>query len=169
MATQTKIAEFFGISKNTVKEHQEKLGLPTRDCDLQKFAIAYTAHLREIAAGRGSENGEYDLTGERARLAHHQANKTELEELQLRGELIPADVVEKTWSGIVSSFRAKMLSIPSKLAGPILGITDITEMEDELKEAVHEALQELSDYDPKQYGVRASEANSLPDSTAAGS
>ena len=103
---------------------------------------------------------DLDLGEERARLTHHQANIAELDESVKRGELIPAEVVERVWSDMIASFRAKILSIPTKAAHQFISLTSITEIQDALKEHHNEALLELSEYDPKQYGVQVSEDGS---------
>ncbi|MCP4077225.1 MAG: hypothetical protein GY744_13710, partial [Gammaproteobacteria bacterium] len=66
---------------------------------LDNSRLAYISHLREQAAGRLS-TGEFDLTSERARLAHYQANKTSLEEDVLKGDLIPSEQVLELLQGV---------------------------------------------------------------------
>lgn len=101
-----------------------------------------------------------DIVAERARLTYHQANIAELEEDIKRGELIPADVVERVWSDMVASFRAKIMSIPTKAAHQFVSLTEISEIQDALKEHHFEALQELSDYEPKDYGIETNKNSS---------
>lgn len=108
-----------------------------------------------------------DIVAERARLTHHQANIAELDESVKRGELIPAEVVEQVWSDMVASFRAKCLSIPTKAAHQFVALTDLSEIQDALKEHLAEALTELSEYEPDHYGVQASENSRGESSTAA--
>lgn len=101
-----------------------------------------------------------DIVAERARLTFHQANIAELDEEIKRGELIPSEVVEQVWSDMVASFRAKILSIPTKAAHQFVALTEINEIQDALKEHHHEALQELSEYDSKDYGIEINETGS---------
>jgi terminase small subunit / prophage DNA-packing protein len=83
--------------------------------DQAAATLAYCAHLREIAAGRGSEDGEFDLTAERARLAKEQADAAALKNAVMRGELLPADIVEQTWSTVFREWRSGLLAVPSRL------------------------------------------------------
>ena len=92
-----------------------------------------------------------DLAAERARLAHHQANKYRLESENLRGNLIEADLVESVWSGQLSNIRAKLLSLPHKAAPRAAVIEDEHQVADYLQGLIYEALSELSEYTPEQY------------------
>jgi phage terminase Nu1 subunit (DNA packaging protein) len=150
MATQKQIAEHLDLSERRIADLLVELGLPTRNCDLSTARIAYIRELREKAAGRYTE-GDLDLSKERARLTFHQANIAELDEDIKRGKLIPAETVEKVWSDMVAAFRAKILSIPTKSAHQFVAITDLSEIQDVIKEHLNEALVELSEYDPNQY------------------
>ncbi len=93
----------------------------------------------------GSDTGvETDLHTERTRLTKAQADKTELEASTLKGDLIPADEVLSRWEKMVSSFRAKMLSIPTKTSHLLINVGEFDEVESILKTHVYEALKELS-------------------------
>ena len=106
------------------------------------------------------EGAELDLGEERARLTHHQANIAELDERVQRGELIPAEIVERVWSDMVASFRAKILSIPTKAAHQFIALNNISEIQDALKEHHNEALLELSEYESTDYGIKVSKDSS---------
>ncbi len=69
------------------------------------------------------------------------------EELKLaerRGELVERDVVKTTWAGLVASFRARMLAIPSKVAPQIAVPGKVPQAVEILAAAVHEALAEVA-------------------------
>ena len=144
MATQKEIAEHLCMSIRTVQKVLKMLNLPSKGNSLDEVRKAYILHLREIASGRTGTDADFDLSAERARLAHHQANKTALEEQVLNGNLIPADEVFNQWEKMVTSFRAKMLSIPTKAGHLMLNIQEFSIAESILKSHIHEALQELS-------------------------
>ena len=91
------------------------------------------------------------LETERTRLSSAQADKTELEVEVIKGHLIPAEHVQITVDTMLSSFRSKLLSLPTKAAHAVLPLADIAEAEDVLREYINEALQELSDYDSEKY------------------
>ena len=91
----------------------------------------------------GGEGKVLDLHMERARLAHHQANKTKLEEALLSGEVVRTEEVLIVWNGLISAARAKLLAIPQKLAHRIIHAETPTEARLWLKEAIEGALNSL--------------------------
>ncbi len=102
--TQAFFAEHIGTSRATVSK-LVKSGVVNLADGLDNSRLAYISRLREQAAGRQSD-GEFDLTSERARLAHYQANKTSLEEDVLKGDLIPSEQVLELLKGVISNARA---------------------------------------------------------------
>lgn len=130
--------------------------------------LADVAPVREDAKGKlyrmrdvlvavyetASEGSSYEQ--ERTRLTKAQADKTELEVKVLNGSLIPSHKVEEVWGGMLGSFRARCLSIPTKAAHAVISVADLAEAEAILKDYVHEALSELADYDASQYSTRPS-------------
>jgi phage terminase Nu1 subunit (DNA packaging protein) len=94
------------------------------------------------------------LESERTRLASAQAEKTELEVEVIKGRLIPAENVEAVVNNMVSSFRAKMLSLPTKAAPSVVQLADVAEAETLLRDYVYEALTELSNYESEQYSTQ---------------
>lgn len=143
MATQETIAAHLDLSSRSVVDLLKKLDLPTRNCDLDLARVTYIRHLREKAAGR-SGDGEYDLTEERARLAHHQANIAALDEKVKEKSLIPIEIVVSTWQSIAMNVRAKLLSMPPQIAAKCAGGSK-DEIEAEAKELIYQALTELSE------------------------
>ena len=85
----------------------------------------------------------YDLTQERARLAHHQANKADLECEVLRANLIEVELVSDIIGGEYATVRAKLLAMPSKAAPLMVGL-DTNAIHGQLQELINEALEELS-------------------------
>lgn len=161
--TQKVVAEWLGMSPRNVRKYIEK-GIFVKEADgkldLKKCVIAYTKHLREEAAGRKSEKGDYDLVSERARLAKAQADKTELEVEVMRENLLPAEDVLQEWQACVTACRAKLLAIPTKSAFQIVNLQETHEIERFLKRAISETLTELSDYEP---APEPDDSESVPD------
>jgi len=104
-----------------------------------------------LVFGLGNESKKGSLEVERTRLTSVQAEKIELEIKVIKGQLIPAEHVREVVDTMLSAFRSKMLSLPTKAAHAVLPLADQAEAEDVLREYVNEALQELSDYDSKTY------------------
>ncbi len=95
----------------------------------------------EISKLAMSDDCAYDLTAERARLAHHQANNEKLKEDQLRGSLIPAELIVEFGSAMVGAARAKLLAVHSKIRNRFADLHQ--EVVDEIQDYHHEALEEL--------------------------
>jgi hypothetical protein len=94
MPTQQEFAAHVGITRQAVGQMAQK-GILPQGGTLDEWRLAYCANLREVAAGRQSETGGFDLTDERARLAKLQADKVEIELAELRGEVVRADDVSR--------------------------------------------------------------------------
>jgi phage terminase Nu1 subunit (DNA packaging protein) len=87
---------------------------------------------------------ELDLQQERAKLAEKQRRKLELQIAEMEGRLIPAEDVEQRWSKLAFACRAKLLSIPTRLAPEIVNCKNLAQAQAMLTDLVHEALTELS-------------------------
>ena len=90
------------------------------------------------------KQSDLELSAERARLAHHQANKTSLEEASMREALIPADEVQEAWEGMIANARSSLLALPSKSAHLVMAADSFPQVEEILKDQVYEALDELA-------------------------
>jgi phage terminase Nu1 subunit (DNA packaging protein) len=112
------VAKWLGVSQRSVTDMAER-GLAVRlghgKYDLPATVARYTAHLREVAAGRGGEAQVLDLTAERARQAKETADGLALKNEQVRRTLLPAAVVEQQWSEILLKIRGRLMAVPSRV------------------------------------------------------
>lgn len=104
----------------------------------------YITHLREIAAGRSSKEGDLDLTEERARLAKEQADAQEMKNAVSRGELLARQDVTAAITASFARVRARLLAMPSKLAPSVIGVPTLAAIKKKISDAVKEALEELA-------------------------
>ena len=132
--------------------------------DLISCTRSYIKYLQERAAGRDVE--PQDAYFERARLTKAQADKTELEVLKMKGELIPTEQAELLWSGLIIVFRASMLSMPSRLAHKILACKTYPEVVEVMTAGIFEALEKLSRYDPEQSDIDIEEGSEVSSTTS---
>ena len=95
--------------------------------------------------GVTDEGVVYDYETERARLTRAQADRTELEAQELRGDMVPAEAIIDEWGRMIGSMRMRLLSIPTKAAPRVRGAMSDVEASKLLEVEVVEALQELSD------------------------
>lgn len=174
---KTELSEIIGVSQRTLTTWQ-KNGMPiamdgTRGTEnlydseeIIQWMIQREIN-RRITDHGGNEAEFYDYEMERARLTHHQANIASLDEQVKQGKLIPSDVVEGAWVDFVAAFRAKVMSIPTKAAHQFIALTELTQVQDCMKEHLFEALAELADYDPEHYGIQIAATGSTDSRTAA--
>ena len=139
MESISRLSDLSGKSRATVVRRLEALK-PIRD----GASLLYESREALPLIFELDRQSDLELSAERARLAHHQANKTSLEEASMREELIPAKDVQETWSNLISNARARLLALPSKSAHLVLAAETYLEAEDILKQQVYEALEELA-------------------------
>lgn len=95
------------------------------------------------------------------------AEKAQIEVELLSGESLKTEVVEKVWTTMTSSFRAKILAVPTQVSLQLLGEKDVKKIEEKIKNAQYEALDELKEFNLEQY-IKESNRESGEDlSTAA--
>ena len=113
------LGEWLGVSKRSVTEMAKK-GIVIKAARgrylLKESVRSVLRHQREIAAGRGGTGQVLDLTAERARLAKEQADAQSIKNSQLRGELLPADEVEREVADMIRRARSSLLAVPARLA-----------------------------------------------------
>lgn len=101
--TQERFGDLVGISQPAVSDLTAR-GVIAAGESIGAWLLAYTAHLREQAAGRGADG---ELARERARLAREQADKAAMENAATRKEVAPI---------------ALLTVVLGKLAGDVGGI-----------------------------------------------
>jgi len=99
--------------------------------------------------GEGSWAGYYPKP--LARLYKAKADAAGLEAMLLRGRLHDADAVRKVTEDMISASRAKLLGVSRKVSGKVKGLTELVEIEATIDEAIHQALNELTQYDPSRF------------------
>lgn len=134
-----KLAELTGLDRRRIKRCLEPLNPETegrtllyesRDAIPLLYAVTgYEEHL--------------DLTQERARLARFQGDKAELEAKRLKGELIDVNEAAEVIGAELANVRARLLSLPGKVAPELVGIDDLAVVHSHLQTAIHDALAEL--------------------------
>lgn len=134
------LTELTGFDRDTVKKRLDRANLApiksgrshmyeTRDALPALYCVIDDASL--------------DLNAERARLAHFQANKADLEAQRAQGKLVPVEEVERHWSEMVAASRAKLLSLPQQIAQVAIAGRDIREVEAATRSVLYDALTEL--------------------------
>ncbi len=95
-------------------------------------------------------DGEIDIDEEKALHERVKRHISELKYKTMKGELHKSEDVEKVMMDMLMAFRTRILNIPSK-AAPLLENRDAVYIKDRLTVEVMEALNELKDYNPKDF------------------
>ena len=152
----TAICEWLNLSKSRISQLKD-LGIITtagkNSYPLKPNVMTYIRYLQKGNSGSTQVTDGDEVTGDdyhrhRARLYKARADAAELEAAQLRGDLHASSAVEDVWIDMIASARAKLLSTPTRIAASIQGVTDIGEIKHKVEEAIFEALNELTTYDP---------------------
>jgi hypothetical protein len=84
------------------------------------------------------------LAKAKAKQATYKAQMAEIEYRTRMGELLEASVVAETWAAQVGIAKGRILSLPARIAPQVIGLGDLRAIEGVIRDAIHEALTELS-------------------------
>ena len=122
-------------------------------------AYAFTASLQAYWAWKeagirgeyteSEDSSEARFERERARLTAAKADKAEIEAALLKGTVHEANAVAMVMNDMLASFRARVLSIPTKTAPLTADATTPAECLAIIKAECDSALTALADYDPR--------------------
>lgn len=149
MATITDVAKHLFMSRQAAYDLVTRGVIPDcsgKDHDIDAAREGYVLHLRAVAGNRGGNaDGELDLNEERARKAKEEADRLEMQNALLRGELLQREDVNTAVVGAFARVRARMIGVPSKVAPLVAAVENPAEVEGTIRKAIYEALKELSD------------------------
>jgi len=151
------IARTLDLTERRVNQLVKEGTLPKTErgrYELIPVVQAYIKFLREKSVN--TDVGADDYAAQRTRLTKAKADMAEMEKDQMANSLIPASDVGDAWEAMVSNMRAKMLSLPTKVATSVFVSEDVSETKRIIKEQVYEALTELSTIEVKTHNpIRA--------------
>lgn len=105
-----------------------------------------------IEAGNSQiSDGEIDLEEEKAMHERVKRQISELKLLTMQGELHKSEDVERVMTDMLVSIKTKLLSMPSKLAPILVSRNDIDFVKRTINSEVLEVLNELKEYNPKDF------------------
>jgi phage terminase Nu1 subunit (DNA packaging protein) len=154
-ATLSEVATVCGVAPETVRRWVDQ-GCPVlRKSDGRKggtgwkFSTHDVIEWRIAREKRRSQSEEHiDLEEARRRKLAAEAELAEIEAAKQRGDVVPVEDVAKVVADQLTACRARLLSIPTKLAPVLISSTDLVECRALLEAAVDEALHELVGYAP---------------------
>lgn len=136
-----------GVSKSEVKRLVDE-AIIKKDLrgtyDLLHSLKGYIGYLQVRSGGTKGVSADYHE--ERSRLTRAQADKAEFEASVMAGKLVDVDQLIQAWESMLSSMRAKLLALPSKMA-PVLADEDVPGVvQGIIDDYMREALEELASY-----------------------
>lgn len=145
------IAQILGIGVRRLQQLTKEGVIPKITHGKYEIAEVVIAFLNwKVSQFENAQEDDLNLRKERTLLTRVQRKKAEHELAIMKGELHKSEDVERVMNDMLSSFRARCLVIPNR-AGPLVVNKSIEEARTLLKAEIHEALQELSDYDPDKF------------------
>lgn len=110
-----------------------------------------------VACATPDENEMVNKDKEAALLTRLKRQSLELDIQIKMGELHRASDVKDVMNTMLNNFRAKLLTLPSKIAPQIQGKNEMEVIKSIVKSEIVEALNELSDYDPQTFNQMVKE------------
>lgn len=108
--------------------------------------IVYHRETKKTNQWDGEDGGDYET--HRARLTKAKADIAEMDAGIRKAQVHDAGAVAAVWGDMIANAKAKLLSMPTALAGRIHGEESLELVKERIEEAVHQALNELANYDP---------------------
>ena len=136
--TQNKLAEWLSRDRGTIRRI-----IADSSLEAKKYGRYEYYRLADVVNAM-LEGDRLDLQQERAKLAQRQTERTEIQIDEMKGHLVDAEEVKTAWTNMAAACRAKLLAIPTKMAGEVMALETLQEVQDVLKSQVYEALSELA-------------------------
>lgn len=109
----------------------------------------YIRYLQKKLAEKALPDPDGGLTATtevRHRLLSMEAEIRQLDLAEKRGVLISIEKVGKDLAGLVLEIKTRLLAVPPRLAGEVIGEKEIVVIQDKIERALHEALIQLSQF-----------------------
>jgi phage terminase Nu1 subunit (DNA packaging protein) len=153
--TATDLAYMFGYDKRRIEQFADE-GVVVRVARGNYSvwdSVRGIVHHRETKRKNqwdGDPNSPFgaDYEQERALLTRAKREIAEIEADLRKAQVHDAGAVMAVWADMISNAKAKLLSMPTTLAGRVHGEESLEAIRNLIEEAVNQALNELAEYDP---------------------
>ena len=137
------IAKLFDLTERRVQQLAKEGIIPKANKNMYEIVPSVQNYIKYLRRERPEDATLNNASTHRARLIKIKADKLEMEMKVAKGKLLDAEKAEAGWDNLIARCRAGILAIPSRLALQV-SMTAPKEAEQLMKEALHEALLELS-------------------------
>lgn len=135
--SQKELSEILGVTPKSIRNLTEK-----------KTLIADTGGHYDIAT---NVQRYMDSNDESRKLKKVQREMKELDLRERKNELHETKLIEEFMLDMIMAFRSKCLSLPGKLGKELIGVKERADIEEIVKEEVHNILTELSEETVKEH------------------
>lgn len=141
--TEKVIADWLAVTERRVRQLRDEGVIVERKPGLYELKPSVVRYISYLRKGNGNTN----LADERALLTRAKREAADMENELRRGNLHSSEDIERGLKTMCLNIRTKFLTLPAKLSPRLSQMGgDQAGIFDELKQAVDEALDELSDY-----------------------
>lgn len=141
--TSKVVASWLGLTERRVRQLRDEGVIEEARPGLYDLRLTVSRYITYIKNGSGKIN----LNDERAGLTKAKREAAEMENRLRMGELHRTEDIEKGIKTIFLNVRSRFLALPAKLSPALASMGgDRTAIFDELKKAIEETLEEMSDY-----------------------
>ena len=169
IVNKRQLADILGLAEETLTQYQKDPTFPILHkrkgrggSDYETSDVIAWLERRKINQTVGNAD-LIDLEEGKRRKMAAEAGLAELELLKEQGQVVDIALVAEEVGEQLSNFRAKMLSIPSKVAGQVYTAKDMKEIKSILDDAIYEALNEISGFNTDDAGGESEEGASDSD------
>lgn len=141
--TSKVVAAWLGLTERRVRQLRDEGVISEKQPGLYDLQATVTRYITFLRDGSGKIN----LNDERAGLTRAKREAAEMENKLRMGELHRTQDIEAGLKTVFLNIRGRFLALPAKLSPTLASMGgNQTAIFDELKQAIDEALEELSDY-----------------------
>ena len=141
--TSKVVAAWMGLTERRVRQLRDEGVISEKQPGLYDLQATVTKYITFLRNGSGKIN----LNDERAGLTRAKREAAEMENKLRMGELHRTQDIEAGLKTVFLNIRGRFLALPAKLSPTLASMGgNQTAIFDELKQAIDEALEELSDY-----------------------
>lgn len=149
------MGEIIGVTDRQIRNLANDGMIPRMANGSYELIPALNGYIENLKVGQREEKTEIrkEEKFQEEKYLHERAKrqKTELQLGQMKGELHSADAVRTVMTDMLSNFKAQLLAMPTKAAPVLIGRSEISVIEDLLKDEVLAILMELKDYNPSDF------------------
>jgi hypothetical protein len=140
MMAISQLSDLTGMTRNTVKKRLESL---TPEHGPKRALLYEPKKALPLLYAPLIDGDRLDLSTERAKLTIEQTAINQLKRLEMERQLVHIDDVRKDWLAHIAVAKGRLLAMPSRLAPELAATSTMRRVEDLLRGAIHDVLEEI--------------------------